>query len=602
MSATMAPLVPALDDAARRGTGCLHVTGSAAGQQGQVFFESGQVYAVHVNGFAPLVGRRLLSNGSLTTDQYATLLARANGNERDPGIGVQAVKAGYFRQDVLDDVLEEIVLAAFRELLSWDAPSTKFRRRARTTHLTAPAVPITTLLQAARRRGTQWQSWWAAAGYDPAAVKPLAAEVERDDDPDGVSRLLSVADGSLGLRAIAHACGLTYFEAGHAFLDLFNDGRVTFLAPTPKDPSMHPMIPVTHVAPAIDAVPGLPLPPLPNFDGQTLPPQPVTPVDQQAQANPAGQEDVTPSAAEVPDAPVHPADAGAAHRVVAVDFDIATALEAVNADDIEADHHGESTTTVGQEPVADNTEAGDAVDGTVSAVESDTAPVLDAPDETDPRAAAQQALLADELDAAAAAVRLAQATIDRLNAEERAHHEAAEQSLSHQTRYEAFLSAAEVDRQRLLQEQEAANVEAETLAATAEDLTASRDALTETLEHTKEHADAAALALQKAQADHEAAMLALHHAQEAEAEVVAMLADMTAAGDANREQATRISQDLATVEDRTRAYTQEIDEAKQAAADLTEAAQASARLRERAEQRLAAARGTLAAKEAQLQG
>ena len=97
-------------------------------------------------------------------------------------------------------------------------------------------------------------------------------------------------------------------------------------------------------------------------------------------------------------------------------------------------------------------------------------------------------------------------------------------------------------------------------------------------------------------------MLALHHAQEAEAEVVAMLADMTAAGDANREQVTRISQDLATVEDRTRAYTQEIDEAKQAAADLTEAAQASARLRERAEQRLAAARGTLAAKEAQLQG
>lgn len=628
MSATMAPLVPALDDAARRGTGCLHVTGPTSGQQAQVYFDAGQVYAIHLHGFTPLVGRRLLSNGSLTTDQYATLLARANGNEHDPGIGVQAVKAGYFRQDVLDDVLEEILLAAFRELLSWDNPSTKFRRRARTTHLLAPAAPITTLLQASRRSGTQWQSWWAAAGFDPATVKPLAAATERDDDPDGVSRLLAVADGTLGLRAVAHACGLTYFEAGHAFLDLYNDGRVTFVAPTPKDPSMHPTLPVTHVAAAVDTVPGLPLPPLPNFDGQTLPPvgqhdgtavaaaaQAVDLSAGQAGAQVEEQGLVTSATGLVgdpsADAAAPPHQPEAAQRVVSVDFDVAAALEAVESgsDDTETnpsvdapatDADGDTGTDADREGEGDAALDASLVDEPTPE-ESDRLAPLQSPDE-DPRMVAQRALLADELDAATTAVRLAEATIERLAAEERAHQEAAEQSVNHQTRYEQFLAAAEADRRRLLEEQQVAASEAEALAATAAEFDTTRASLGETVQHAKEQADAAALALQKAQAEHDEATLALHHAEEAAAEMAAMLADMTAAGDENRERVTRITEDLDAVEGRTRAYAQEIDEAKQAAGDLAEAAQASARLRERAQQRLAAAQGTLTAKEAQLLG
>jgi hypothetical protein len=607
MSATLAPLVPALDDAVRRGTGCLNVTGPHAGQQAQIYFDDGLVYAVHLHNFTPLIGRRLLSNGSLTGDQYAALLVRASGNEADPAIGVQAVKAGYFRQDVLDAVLSDVLAAAFMDVLAWPTPSTKWKRRARTTHLVAPASQITTLLQAARRRTTQWWARWEAIGYNPAEVQPLAAPQDQDDDPDGTSRLLSVADGNLRLRAISDRCGLTYFEAGQAFLDLHAEGRITFILPTTatapaKEPAMHHTIPVTHVAPAVDSVPGLPLPPLPNFDGQTLPPEP--------QAAPVALDVPGPAAEETvhyddQPQPVAPVVLPVAQPVVSVDFDVEQAFVAP-AGETSVEQPTESTEPTGpqveapvetqaDEPTQEPTQ--EPTDQAQEQVEVTTPPV-----EVDPRVSAQRALLADELDAAAEAVRFAESTIARLATEEQAHQDAADQAVVHQQRYEAFLQAAEAEAERLLAEQQATAAEAEALAATAADLTASRATLDETLALVEEQAAAAQRELEEAQRNHEAAMAALAQSREAASEVAALLDTMNAAAEANQSAAARVVEDLSVIEGRTRTYTAEIDEARQSAADLSEAAQASARLRERAEQRLAVAQASLSAKAAELDG
>lgn len=586
MSATMAPLVPALDDAARRGNGCLNVTGPRVGQQAQIYFDGGLVYAVHVHTFTPLIGRRLLSNGSLTSDQYANLLARNNGNEQDAALGVQAVKAGYFRQDVLDDVLEEILAAAFMEILSWANPVAKFKRRARTNHLVTPKIQITTLLQAARRRGAHWRTRWEHIGYDPMLVHPLAAEGERDDDPDGISRLLAGADGTLGLRALAHLCGLTYHEVGQTLLDLFADGRVTFLLPAPsKDTPMLPSIPVTNIAPAVDAVPGLPLPPLPNFDGQTLPPSPLAVQDgPPAPANTAN-DDVAPHEG----ATVEPVPA--LQEVVAVDFNMDDAM----ASDI--------TTQVDQnaEPLPEATDLEDRGVEVDMQPESSDPVVSEAPD-MDPRAAAQQVLLADELDAATEAVQFAEGTIERLTHEEQAHQFAANQATAHQQRYEAFLVAAEAERQRLTDEQASVAAEAEALAVTAEELEANHAALSDTLRLVEERAAVAARELEEAQHGHETAVLALVQAREAATEIATTLEAIREAEHTNQVTVERLVEGLSVVESRTQSYASEINEASQSVADLNEAAQASARLRERAEQRLVAARTTLASKATDLHG
>lgn len=638
MSATLAPLVPALDDAARRGTGCLNVTGPQAGQQAQIFFDDGLVYAVQIDTFTPIIGRRLLTSGALTSDQYATLLARANGNEHDHALGVQAVKAGYFRQDVLDDVLTQVLAAAFMDVLTWPTPSTRWKRRARTTHLSAPPTQITTLLQSARRTTAQWQARWAAIGLDPASVRPFASDDQRDSDPDGVSHLLAAADGTLDLRTISQRCGLTYFEAGLTFLDLYDDGIVTFTAPTmdlQKDPAMppamspaaHSAIPVTHVAPAVDSVPGLPLPPLPNFDGQTLPPAPELAAPEVEPGLDAGA-----AVADVPEAHASGSVAGsvaggeqqpmaalplampASQRLVVVEFDTAEAAVALSDAPSDVSLGATPDASPSEAPVespiqpgTEETPSGEAPEEADSAVEIasvEQVEALDAPADVDPdpRTAAQRALLADELDAAAEAVRFTEATITRLAAEEKAHQSAADQALAQQRRYESFLAAAASEENRLLAEQEAAASEAAALADVTEELTASHAALTQTLAEVEEAAAVAQRALDEAQRNHDAAMTALTQAREATVEVSTRLTDMNAAVEENRDLSARLVEDLDVVKVRSSTYAVEIDEARQSAVDLTEAAQASARLRERAEQRLAAVQANLSSKTAELDG
>lgn len=608
MSATMAPLVPALDDAARRGTGCLNVTGPQAGQEAQIFFHGGLIYAIHLHDFTPLIGRRLLDHGALSGDQYATLLTRLNGNEADPAIGVQAVKAGYFREDVLNHVLADVLSAAFVDVLSWPNPSTKWKRRARTAHLTAPGAQITALLQAARRRTAQWHARWDTTGHAHAEVRPLAVVQEQDSHPDGMSRLLSLADGESDLRAIGSRCGLTYLEAGEAFLILHEQGQVTFLSPaeppaptlppSAKDSPMTSALPVPHASTGADSVPGLPLPPLPNFDGQTLPPPAALPVESPASVGSVVDTESHLSATshattDSLGAPVEP--------TVPVDFTVPVSVAddtpGAAEPDLSASHQEEVPLGSGVAVEMPDAAAADGPTGGVVDGAIESAPTAET---LDPRVAAQQALLADELDAARQAVAFAEATIARLKDEEQGHHEAAEQAATHQQRYEAFLLSASSDLQRLADEQAEAAAEAEVLAATAEDLTSARTALDERLAAIEEVESKARTELEAARVAHESAMEALEEAREAAAQMARQFDDMHLAAEANNARAAQVVQDLAVVQGRTEAYTAEIEEVRQSASDLAEAASASARLRERAEQRLAAAQATLSAKESQV--
>lgn len=653
MSAPLAPLVPALEDASRRGTGYLHVT--SGDSHADVYFADGLVYAAHVEGFTPMLGRRLLSNGCLTPEQYQSLLTRNGGDEYDHTLGLQSVKAGYFRQDVLEDALTDVLVASFCVLISWTEPVAKYRRRGRTSKLVAPPMPATALLHAARRRRDHWDTAWSQTGYPaPEVTYPLALGSPVGNEDPTVQAVLAFCNGVRNLDQIAHACGLTRYEAGHALADLMRQGKATLASPPaavvrkPNTDSTDdtPVFPVLgpYVAPDL-------LPP-PEKDATMTTPdhtdtdapdtdatdtaRPSEVVDRPdgtdlAEGDPA---DLIPSVVEVigftsgptplPDDIPSVADPVPAH--------VAPPVNHVDGDQPvagPATHHDNGLPEVPLPPIpgfdgpvpslpvlptqapdlpqADEeaepalTDANPAADPDVTpdVSEADTEPsFLDAVE--DPRQAAERSLLAQELAAASDIARVAEATINRLTVEEHAHHEAVEQSREYVARHEAFLSAAQADATRLAEEVAQSEAEKNSLAQAQEALIVRADDLTAVARAAQERATEATAALERARAEHETAMADLAQAEEAAAEVAEQTLGLTHAQEANEANAQRMVEDATTVQARAAAYAVEIEQAAQMIEELTAAAESCVRMKQAAEQRLAAIHAVITDKEARL--
>lgn len=657
MSAPLAPLVPALEDASRRGTGYLHVTSGAS--HADVYFVDGLVYAAHVEGFTPMLGRRLLSNGCLTPEQYQSLLTRNGGDEYDHTLGLQAVKAGYFRQDVLEDALTDALISSFCVLVSWADPVAKYRRRGRTSKLVAAPMPATALLHAARRRRDNWTTAWSKTGYPaPEVTYPLALGSPVGNEDPTVQAVLAFCNGTLDLDQIAHSCGLTRYEAGHALADLMRQGKATLTSPPatvvrkPNTDSTDdsPVFPV--LGPSI--VSNLPLP---EKDATMTTDRPDTDHTDHADEGTDGSDashhldsnpsDITAPTGEdigfasgptpLPDDIPSVADPVPAHSAALADGE-RPSLEPVAHHDTglpevplppipEFDGplpaqtdwsasappvlptHAPDLSTVDTHTVAvveptstdPNPDSVPVTGFDLSALDPDGAPEPLAFDVVeDPRQAAERSLLAQELAAASDIARVAAATINRLTVEEQAHQEAEEQSREYVARHEAFLSAAQADATRLSDEVARGEEEKHSLAQAQEALIVRTDDLTAVATTAQERAAEATAALDLARTEHEAAMAELAQAEEAAAEVAEQALGLAHAQEANEAHARRVAEDVAAVQARAAAYVVEIEQAAQMIEELSAAAHACVRMKQAAEQRITSIHAVIADKEARL--
>lgn len=663
MSAPLAPLVPALDDASRRGTGYLHVT--SGDSHADVYFADGLVYAAHVEGFTPMLGRRLLSNGCLTPEQYQSLLSRNGGNENDHTLGLQSVKAGYFRQDVLEDALTDVLVSSFCVLVSWTNPVAKYRRRGRTTRLVAPAMPATALLHAARRRRDNWDAAWSQNGYPaPEATYPIALGAQVGDEDPTVQAVLAFCNGTLNLDQIAHACGLTRYEAGHALADLMRQGKATLVRPpvlvprkpntdstdnTPVFPVLGP-VSVSKPMPEKDAtmttsdrsdldhtdeafsgeVTDLPdgmdlgaipteqiasdepmpesIPAVVEVIGFTTGPAPL-PADIPSVADPVPAHQPTPPAevATIPAADGEVAPETTHHDTTGLpevplppipEFDGPLPVRPTSAP---AHAPGEDPSLSGTYSLTETTVpvTGFALDTVDSALDHSEASATVDPE--DPREAAERSLLTQELAAASNIARVAEATINRLNAEEHAHHEAVDQSREYVARHEAFLTAAQADEARLAEDVAQAEAERHSLAQAHDALMVRTADLTSVASAAQERATEATLVLELARAEYEAAMAELKQAEVAATEVEEQAQGLTLAQEANETHARRMAEDVATVQARAAAYAVEIEQASQMIEELATAADSCVRMKDAAQQRLTSIHAVIADKETRLQ-
>lgn len=225
--ANTATLFPALEAISRKGDGCLHVADGTGSRTGQIYYRNGEIYAVHVDGFMPRVGRRLVTGGSIKADVYADLLFAADNDEYAPSIGFLAVQTGCVSQAVLDAVHVEILLSALGAIAQWDGLSTKWRRKSTTENFAVTPRPVAKFENAVAKRAARWNELWdqRAPGMTPEQSFPAVVS----DNREVANEELAVLDAATGVRPldeVAGECGLTRFETGHILSSLIDQGLV----------------------------------------------------------------------------------------------------------------------------------------------------------------------------------------------------------------------------------------------------------------------------------------------------------------------------------------------------------------------------------------
>lgn len=338
-------------------------------------------------------------------------------------------------------------------------------------------------------------------------------------------------------------------------------------------------------APVVEGMPGVPLPPLPEF----LP----APVDEVAPV-PAPVDADEPAVAYVPEY-----DPEAEHEDVAPDYDPETATdEPVYAEEVydlsapvETPEH-DATGSDAYAPLADASN-GDEAGGYSEA--------------DDPRAAQARQRLLDEISAATEVATAAESTLARIEADHESHVAAAEQIQVTLNRYEQFLAEAAEDQSRL--SEEASTVEQERLDAEAEHAEVEESAAAVAVEVEKAASkvddatsgvDKAREALRKAEEVLTDAEGELTQAREAEAVTAEKSQALAAKFDELDRRASVVAADLSEAADRVESYTSEVEDVRQMAQSVESSRDNAAALKEAAEQRLASAQRNLSTKQERL--
>jgi hypothetical protein len=257
----------------QRASGVLEIS-HPADEVSHVWFREGRIYAVHVPGYRPALGIRLLSGGLVTPDELSA--AAAQQRERFPThlIGHVLVGMGLVDQPVVEGFVLEQVLDQLADLLDLPIEESQFHPGRRIQQDVITPTEFGELLAVARQRRAHRARVLAAVG-GPHAVPTLGSpgrgSVQTPLGPYDWALLCRV-DGRRDITALARVCGFTVQESAQIVADLALTGLLVL--PEPLEVPEEPLAPVVALRPEVE--PDEPAEPQWHFDGTVAgEPEPV---------------------------------------------------------------------------------------------------------------------------------------------------------------------------------------------------------------------------------------------------------------------------------------------------------------------------------------
>ncbi len=135
-----------LSSSATGASGCLTVT-DPAGDQSEVYFRDGLVYAVMVPGRRTMLGARLMAPGELTPEALAEALDVQRTELQGWRLGELLVHLGYVELEVVEEFVIEQLKDAMAVLLGWPVAAHKFRKTKKTRQDVAPPTAVDVLFE-----------------------------------------------------------------------------------------------------------------------------------------------------------------------------------------------------------------------------------------------------------------------------------------------------------------------------------------------------------------------------------------------------------------------------------------------------------------------
>jgi hypothetical protein len=216
------------------------------------WFREGRIYAMHVPGYRPALGIRLLSGGILSPEQLSA--AAAEQRERFPThlIGQVLVGMGLVSTEVIDAFVQEQVLDQVADLLDLPVEDSAFHPGRRIQQDIITPTDVDELLEIARQRRAHRCDILAAVGGPhvvPALGPPGNGPAQTPLGPYDWALLCRV-DGTRDVTELARVCGFTVQEAAQIVSDLALTGLLV-IPPRPAPPD-EPLAPVVTLHPEAD--------------------------------------------------------------------------------------------------------------------------------------------------------------------------------------------------------------------------------------------------------------------------------------------------------------------------------------------------------------
>jgi outer membrane biosynthesis protein TonB len=198
-------------------TGAVEISVKGSNAEAQIYFYEGGIYATHLDGYAPVMMDRLLTEGVLDGPRWDDLAAIVGAHGSNPRVGPIAVEQEWMTVDELVNLHQELLIASLGAVLAV-AKARVERETAATTgdYCSLPQdVPrLLRLVQGRQQRlSAAWEAIDARCEPEELVLRRDSAAVPANLDRAEFRALFALIDGERSTDEIASLLGLTRADA-----------------------------------------------------------------------------------------------------------------------------------------------------------------------------------------------------------------------------------------------------------------------------------------------------------------------------------------------------------------------------------------------------
>ncbi len=198
-------------------TGAVEIGVKGSSAEAAVYLYEGGIYAVHLEGYAPVLMDRLATEGVLDRARWVELATIFGPHRSHARVGPMAVEQEWMTLDELVNLHQEFLIATLGAVLGVSRARVERESNATTGAFCSLPQDLPRLLRLVQGRQRRIAGAWAAMEArcepDELVLRRGGSAVPSNLDHDEFRALIAAVDGERGLDEIAAALGLTRGEA-----------------------------------------------------------------------------------------------------------------------------------------------------------------------------------------------------------------------------------------------------------------------------------------------------------------------------------------------------------------------------------------------------